>query len=86
MHLCPWPHCNRCTINAMMMMMKMMRTKRRYVDDVLTDEGNAFQARAAATGKAGSPRVACCIVKQWCFAGGEWCDIQHTLLCISHCR
>ena len=29
----------------------------KYVDDVLTDEGNAFQARAAATGKARSPRV-----------------------------
>ena len=27
------------------------------VDDVLTDEGNAFQARAAATGKARSPIV-----------------------------
>ena len=30
----------------------------KYVDDVLTDEGNAFQVRAAATGKAQSPRVA----------------------------
>ena len=30
-----------------------------YVDDVLTDEGNTFQTRAAATGKARSPRVAC---------------------------
>jgi len=30
----------------------------KYVDDVLTDEGNAFQARAAATGKARSPGVA----------------------------
>ena len=30
----------------------------KYVDDVLTDEGNAFQAHAAATGKARSPRVA----------------------------
>ena len=31
----------------------------KYVDDdVLTDEGNGFQARAAATGKARSPRVA----------------------------
>ena len=33
----------------------------KYVDDVLTDEGNAFQARAAATGKARSPRVARCV-------------------------
>ena len=30
----------------------------KYVEDDLTDEGNAFQARAAATGKARSPRVA----------------------------
>ena len=34
------------------------RRNAEYVDDVLTDEGNAFQARAAATGKARSPRVA----------------------------
>ena len=34
------------------------RRNAKYVDDVLTDEGNAFQARAAATGKARSPRVA----------------------------
>jgi len=30
----------------------------KYVDDILTDEGNAFQASAVATGKARSPRVA----------------------------
>jgi len=24
MHLCSWPHCNRCTINSFMMMMMMM--------------------------------------------------------------
>ena len=30
----------------------------KYVDDILIDEGNVFQARAAATGKARSPRVA----------------------------
>jgi len=24
MHLCPWPHCNRRTINSMIMMMMMM--------------------------------------------------------------
>ena len=34
------------------------RRNAKYVDDVLTDEGNAFQARAAATGKARSLRVA----------------------------
>ena len=34
------------------------RRNGKHVDDVLTDEGNAFQARAAATGKARSPRVA----------------------------
>ena len=33
------------------------RRNAKYVDDVLTDEGNAFQARAAATGKARSPRA-----------------------------
>jgi len=31
------------------------RRNAKYVDDILTDEGNAFQARAAATGKARSP-------------------------------
>jgi len=34
------------------------RQNTKYVDNILTDEGNAFQARAAATGKARSPRVA----------------------------
>ena len=34
------------------------RRNAKYVDDVLTDEGNAFQARAAAAGKARSSRVA----------------------------
>ena len=34
------------------------RRNAKCVDDVLTDEGNAFQARAAATGKARSPGVA----------------------------
>ena len=34
------------------------RRNAKYVDDVLTDIGNAFQARAAATRKAWSPRVA----------------------------
>ena len=36
------------------------RRNAKYVDDVPTDEdeGNALQARAAATGKARSPRVA----------------------------
>ena len=33
------------------------RRNAKYVDDVLTDEDNAFQARAAATGKARSPRA-----------------------------
>ena len=34
------------------------RRNAKYVYDVLTDECNAFQARAAATGKTRSPRVA----------------------------
>jgi len=34
------------------------RQNAKYVDDVLTDEGNAFQAHAAASEKARSPRVA----------------------------
>jgi len=34
------------------------RRNAKYVDDVLTDEGNVFQAHAAATGKARSPRMA----------------------------
>ena len=40
-----------------------LETKRqtRHVNDVLTEEDNAFQARAAATGKAQSPRVARCV-------------------------
>jgi len=33
------------------------RRNAKYIDDVLTDEGNAFQTRAVATGKAWSPRV-----------------------------